>query len=70
MSEGLGVFMLDPPLPCPEFAVGLAAVAWGAQGLEVGHRPFRSAVFNGDPATAWEGFGGHVTLTMTTAGGL
>ncbi len=29
-----------------------------------------SAVFNGDPATAWDGFGGHVVLTMQTAGGL
>lgn len=29
-----------------------------------------SAAFNGDPATAWDGFGGHVTLTMQTAGGL
>jgi hypothetical protein len=29
-----------------------------------------SATFNGDPASAWDGFGGHVTLTMQTAGGL
>lgn len=29
-----------------------------------------SATFNGNPATAWEGFAGSVTLTMTTAGGL
>lgn len=29
-----------------------------------------TAAFNGDPATAWEGFGGHVVLTMQTAGGL
>ncbi|MEO8140381.1 MAG: hypothetical protein ABI742_12085, partial [Gemmatimonadota bacterium] len=29
-----------------------------------------SAVFNGDPGTAWDGFGGHVDLAMQTAGGL
>lgn len=29
-----------------------------------------SATFNGDPAIAWDGFGGHVTLVMQTAGAL
>jgi hypothetical protein len=29
-----------------------------------------SAVFNGDPANAGDGFGGHVVLTMQSAGGL
>lgn len=29
-----------------------------------------SATFNGDPANAGDGFGGHATLTMQTAGGL
>lgn len=29
-----------------------------------------TATFNGNPATAWEGFAGQVSLTMQTAGGL